>query len=142
LHSELHVCKSSALPLEPSLQPFLLWLFWRCGLTFCSGWPGPWSSYFLLPAIARMTGNHNQAQFFSVQMGCHKFFCPGWPRTVLLLISASHVPWDDGLPFPAVGWDRSSWSFWPRWPQAAILLMSASQGARIIGMTHWHSAYF
>jgi hypothetical protein len=34
-------------------QPFLLWLFWRSGLTFCPGHPGSWSAYLMLPAVGR-----------------------------------------------------------------------------------------
>jgi hypothetical protein len=44
---------------------------------------------FTLLAIARMTGMYHYAQHFSVEMGSCKFFCLGWPGTMILLISAS-----------------------------------------------------
>jgi hypothetical protein len=108
LNSELHSCKSGALPLEPLPQSFLLWLFWRWGLAFCLGQPGP-RSYFRLHTIARMTGSCHDTQFFSVEIGSYKFIpplsppllpprphpSPDWSRTVILLLSASHGGWDD-----------------------------------------------
>jgi hypothetical protein len=45
----------------------------------------------MLPAVAGMTGMHYHAQLPSIEMGSHKLSCLGWPRTVILLISASHV---------------------------------------------------
>jgi hypothetical protein len=43
---------------------FLLWLFWTEGLIFCLGWSRLWSSYFISPDIARMTGACHQDQLF------------------------------------------------------------------------------
>jgi hypothetical protein len=40
LNSGLCTCKVDILPLEPHLQPILLWLFWTCGLrNSLLGWP-------------------------------------------------------------------------------------------------------
>jgi hypothetical protein len=58
--------------------------------------PGPQSSYFMLPAIAGMTGVYHHGQPFSFALESHKlYFCPGWPGTTILLMSASHIVWDD-----------------------------------------------
>jgi hypothetical protein len=39
-----------------------------------------------------MTGMHHHIQFFSDEMGgLMNFFYPGWPRTMILPISASQV---------------------------------------------------
>jgi hypothetical protein len=56
LHSVLyHLIHTSSL--------FLLWLFWRQGLTICSGQPG--SQTFTLPAVAGMTAHATTPSFFS-----------------------------------------------------------------------------
>jgi hypothetical protein len=46
----------------------------------------------MLPAVAGMTDIHHHAQLFFFKMRWELAnFCPGWPRTVMLLISASQV---------------------------------------------------
>jgi hypothetical protein len=60
-------------------RPFLLWLFWRHCLTFSSGWPGPWSTYFMLSTIAGMTGACTLSQIFSVEKGVSLTFLPRLP---------------------------------------------------------------
>jgi hypothetical protein len=54
---------------------------------------------------------------FLLRWNLANFFYPGWPRTKILLISASHIAWDDRKvppPLrPAIVWDgvlKSSWS--------------------------------
>jgi hypothetical protein len=71
-------------------SPFFLWLFWRKGLAFCSGLPGPWSSYIRLPIKVEMTGKCHHTQLL-VEMGILLTFCLGWPGTIIFLISASQV---------------------------------------------------
>jgi hypothetical protein len=44
----------------------------------------------MLLTIAGMTGAYHPAQLL-VEMGSHELFCSGWPRTMILLISASQV---------------------------------------------------
>jgi hypothetical protein len=57
-------------------------------MLFWPGMLGPGSSYFLLPAVGRMTGGCHHAQLFSIQMGSHEcFFFPSWPGVVILPIS-------------------------------------------------------
>jgi hypothetical protein len=46
------------------------------------------------------------------------------------------------LPHPAVGWNGDSWTFCPCWSGIGILLISAFQVTRIVGMSHWHPAWF
>jgi hypothetical protein len=71
---------------------FLWWLLWWQGLTFCPGWPGPWSSYDPNSTVSEMTVMRHHAQLFVVQMGVsHKLFCLAWPGTTIFPISASHV---------------------------------------------------
>jgi hypothetical protein len=64
---------------------------------FCPGWSGPQSFYFVVPAMTGMRhmlpcpasfpgDRASQTLFF--------FFCPGWPGTTILLISASQSTWD------------------------------------------------
>jgi hypothetical protein len=60
-------------------------------VSFCSGQPGPLSFCFTLPAIAEMTGAHNDTQLFSFEMGSHEHFCQGWPQTMIYPISASEI---------------------------------------------------
>jgi hypothetical protein len=38
---------------------------------------------FMLPAIAGMTSMYHHTQLFSIEMGSHKLFCPGWSGTVI-----------------------------------------------------------
>jgi hypothetical protein len=66
------------------------------------------------------------------------FFCLDWPRTAILLISASYIAWDDRHtpPSPAIVWDGVLLTFCPGWPLTMILKVSASQVARITGMSH------
>jgi hypothetical protein len=65
---------------------------------------------------------------------------PAWPT--VLLVYTSYPCWDDRhvLRCPAIGWDRSLWTFCPGWPWTVIFLILASQVAVIIGMNHWHLA--
>jgi hypothetical protein len=46
-------------------------------------------------------------QLFFNCVGSQKLFCLGWPRTTILLISTSHVAWDDrGVPpQPVISWN-------------------------------------
>jgi hypothetical protein len=53
---------------------FLLWLFWRLGLTFCPGWPGPQSFYFRFCCIAGMTGVFHHIQIFPLRWGLSNFY--------------------------------------------------------------------
>jgi hypothetical protein len=62
---------AGAVPLEPCLHPFLLWLFYRWDFAFLSGQPGPPSSYFKLTAIAGCMLLHLA---FSLEMGRENFF--------------------------------------------------------------------
>jgi hypothetical protein len=62
----------------------------------------------MLPLVTGITGAHHHTQLFSFQMGLRNFFfffsfC--WPGTMILLISASHVAWNDRHmpPCPAIG---------------------------------------
>jgi hypothetical protein len=72
-------------------SPFCSGYFGDRVLLFCTGQPGLRCSYFTLLTTAGMTGMHNQTQLFSIEMGSHKCFCPGWPGTTILPISASQV---------------------------------------------------
>jgi hypothetical protein len=53
-------------------QPFVLWLFWRWGLAFCPGWPGPWPSYFILPTRAEVRSSWSS--FFLLKRSLTSFF--------------------------------------------------------------------
>jgi hypothetical protein len=103
---------------------------------FCSwpGQPGLQSSCCMLPMVLGMTGASHLMQTLY----------PHWPRTVILLISASWVVWDDKCkpPCPTIDWHGVSWTFCPGCPQTATLPISASQLARIIGKSHWHPAKY
>jgi hypothetical protein len=55
------------------------------------------------------------AQFFSVEMMSHEFFCPGWPGTADVHLCAQLL-FEKGLEL-----------FFPGWPQTMILLMSAPE---------------
>jgi hypothetical protein len=76
----------------------MLYLLSNTSSIYCSGYfgsrsclcpdkPDSWSSYFRLPAIARMTGVHYHAQVFSIEIErlTSKLLCSGWPRTAILL---------------------------------------------------------
>jgi hypothetical protein len=67
----------------------LLCLFWRQGLTFCPGQPGPWSPYFILPTIAGMRVTCLHTQPISTEMGSCEHFLLDWPGTAVLPISPS-----------------------------------------------------
>jgi hypothetical protein len=62
------------LPLEPCLQLFLFWLFWKCGLGFYPGWPEWLSFHFIFLAIAGMIGTQHCAQLFSTEIGVSQTF--------------------------------------------------------------------
>jgi hypothetical protein len=49
------------------------------------------SSHGRLPTIAENTTMHHGTQLFSTEMGSYELFCPGWPGTLILPISASQV---------------------------------------------------
>jgi hypothetical protein len=74
LNSGLCAWKAGAQPFEPGPQPFLLWLFWRQGLTFCPGHPGPWSSYFKLPLVAGIQTHATMPSFFPLRWGLTNLF--------------------------------------------------------------------
>jgi hypothetical protein len=58
----------------------------------------PWSFYFKLPYMARITDeNHHTQLFFPLRWGCHKCFCLDWPGTAILSILASQVPRMTGI---------------------------------------------
>jgi hypothetical protein len=92
-----------------------------------SNWPELQSSYFKLPAIAGMTDAYHHTQGFSLEMESCKHFCLGWPRILILPISASLVACGDRCvsPHSAIGWDGLSKSFfaqarlepWSSWSQ-------------------------
>jgi hypothetical protein len=42
-----------------------------------------------------MSGACHVAFIFSIEIRSQKFYCPDWPRIMILLMSASRVPWDD-----------------------------------------------
>jgi hypothetical protein len=67
--------------------------------------PG-WWSYFMLPAVARMTGMHHGNTFVSHWDGVSRifFFCLWWPEAASLQILASHVAWNNRHvpPCPAI----------------------------------------
>jgi hypothetical protein len=75
---------TQGLLLKPHHQSFSLLFFFRLGLTFCLCQSRPQSSYF------RMKRTYHCAQLFLLRWGLANFFA-GWPRTVILQISASHV---------------------------------------------------
>jgi hypothetical protein len=71
---------------------------------FCSGYFGnrislfAWDgqdhnlNIFKLPTISGMMGMHHYDQFvFPLGWGSHKLFCPGWPGTMILSISAFQI---------------------------------------------------
>jgi hypothetical protein len=64
---------TSILPLEPCLQPFLLWLFWRWDVTFYLGQPGTWSFFCKLLPFTGIIDAHYFAQLL-VEMWCFKPF--------------------------------------------------------------------
>jgi hypothetical protein len=71
------------------LAPFSLVIF-RIGSHFI---PGPrWIEIllFVLPGITGMMGVYHHTQPL-VEMGVSQTFCPGWPQTLILPISASNV---------------------------------------------------
>jgi hypothetical protein len=108
------------------LQPFLFWLFWREGLTFCPGQPGPWYSIWHVPPLL---GWQSCSTIFS-------FFLLRWSFTNLLqgqfwnryLADFSLACEDRQVPlhhlFAKMGGHC--------WPWTAILPVSPSQVARII----------
>jgi hypothetical protein len=51
---------------------------------FCQDWPVQPSSYFVLPAVARITSA-------PLRLGLANFLCLDWSGTVVLWISASRV---------------------------------------------------
>jgi hypothetical protein len=58
------------------------------GFAFCPGWPGPPSFYFILPAVAGMTGRHHHAQLLTGSQELLSWAAlEPWPS----LISASPV---------------------------------------------------
>jgi hypothetical protein len=74
--------------------------------------------------------------------GLANFFCPGLPGTVILLILAFWVSWDDRhmLPCLPINWVGVSWTLVPSWPQTVILPILVSQVANITGLSHQHLA--
>jgi hypothetical protein len=48
------------------------------------------SILYFLPLLAWQVCTTTSC-FFSVKMGSHKLFCPGWPGTMIFLISGSQV---------------------------------------------------
>jgi hypothetical protein len=58
-----------------------------------SGQLGPWSSYFMLPAVAGMTGAQNYPQLFSIKMGSFKLLAQAGLdlRSVILPTLASGI---------------------------------------------------
>jgi hypothetical protein len=69
-------CQADALPLEPCLQPYILWLFWRYSHSFRPSQPGPLSSYFRLPTIAEITDTHQTQPAFFCWDGILQIFSP------------------------------------------------------------------
>jgi hypothetical protein len=92
-------CKAGALPLEPYLQYFLLWLFWRQGLVFAQSGLD-WDPYFKILTIPKMTSTCHHSQLFFHQDGAYKLLSQGWPRIEILPILASHMA-RDGWYVPA-----------------------------------------
>jgi hypothetical protein len=93
-------------------------------------------------AITGMTGMRQHTWLFSIEIGSHELFCLGWPGTMILLISASCIAWNDRCATVLNYWLR--WEFHKLcsgWPQTAVLLISASQVARITGVSHWYPAW-
>jgi hypothetical protein len=86
-----------------------------------------------------MTGECQNVQLFSDEMGSHNLFCPGCSGTTILLILASHVAWDGRHEILHVLLFEmgASWIVCPAWPQSRILPISVSQVARITGLSHW-----
>jgi hypothetical protein len=70
LNSELSYLVAGALSLEPHLQPFSLWLFWRQGLAFCPSWPGLQPSRFMLPLLIQQA---LPCPLFSIEIGLLNF---------------------------------------------------------------------
>jgi hypothetical protein len=64
----------------------LLWLFWRWGLTFWPGWPGLWSFYFELPALAGMTPHTPFSPYWN---RVSRTFCTHLSWTMILLVTTS-----------------------------------------------------
>jgi hypothetical protein len=134
LNSELHTFWTGILPHEPHLSLFLLWFFiLELGSCFLPGQPGAWWSYFMIPAIAGMSGIYNYPWLFSVKMRSHKLFCLEWTGSTLLLHR-----WNDRYvpPCPDIGWYKVLLTFCLGWPQTMIFLISTCQIARITGVSH------
>jgi hypothetical protein len=85
----------------------LLWVSWRWGLAFCPGWPGWWSSYFKLPAVAGWKAHTATPAFFHWD---------GVLQTFLHGLSSNHNPPDLSLSC-SLGWQvwatlLSCWLIW------------------------------
>jgi hypothetical protein len=103
-----HAYDAGGLPFESHLHSFPFFLFFtlvilEIGSHFHPGHPGSWLPYFMLPAIAGMTGTYHHSQFFSVEMASHTLFCLNWSRAVILPISASKIAWT------LQGWATGAW---------------------------------
>jgi hypothetical protein len=70
-------------------SPFFF-VYFRVGSHFCSGWPGPQSSYFILPTIAGWQAHTTTPSFFLLRWGLMNF-CMGWPWTTIFPITVSQV---------------------------------------------------
>jgi hypothetical protein len=66
-------------------SPFLLWLFWTHGLTFCPGRHGLQSFYFKLPIVAGMTTCTAIPRLLFLEMGVSLCF----PQPGLEVLSGS-----------------------------------------------------
>jgi hypothetical protein len=87
----------------------------------------------------------NNFYFILLSLAIGSFFCGTgvWTqgfvlaKQVLYYLSHASSPFCSGY-FE----DRIFWTICPGWPWISVLLLSASQIARIIGMSHWHSASY
>jgi hypothetical protein len=125
-------------------RPFLLWLFWRHCLTFSSGWPGPWSTYFMLSTIAGMTGACTLSQIFSVEKGVSLTFLPQLARNWSFYQSQPPV----SLGMTGVLHCVQQWLTWDflnsllGWPGTTIISITANQIAKITQVSQRHLASF
>jgi hypothetical protein len=115
LNSRLLACKAGLLLLAPHLQPFSCGYFGDRVMLFTQ--TSLAHDPCTLPAITGMTGMHHYAQLFSFEIESGKLFCSSCPGTVILLISASRIAWDERCePLQlAIGWNRFLWTFCLGW---------------------------
>jgi hypothetical protein len=76
---------------DQHIQPFLLCLFQRYGLTFAQASLDCNPPIFNTPPSLRWQACPTIASFFPFRWESLKLFCPDWPQITILLISISQV---------------------------------------------------